>query len=461
MSVRADVVGRSGQATPYINNKYQTQNTKELFDMLKPTQTGEIKQDASKALEKPAQQVIEKIKQEFVSNQANLASAGLKKLLDTARFINNTAGMPIINDKELQKLMLKPEMLLKELNMQHKGASIFKGELFDGLRDLLKTKFPTAETQEKVKDSVVNFLRQYANTYMKAQKLEHEQSKPLDAQQVAAKEQPQATTTKGQDPKVQEASKQTDQKSVEQARAETKEGATTTKNNEAGFKRAETLLQKSVDTLTTNLREFGMDKMAMRLENIKQELPNLVLNQALDNRTALENTSMDKMLDMILSKLDESAGHESIKVYGEQFVRGLFNTNAMNQPILHFVLPVLYEDMNVFAEMWIDPEAEGREEQNGKNQGKSTRVFLTIDLEGAGRAELDIMLTGNKLFTGLYYPPELEEAFTSAKQYISAVTQEAGFGVGDINIEPLQGARQLDSVIGKPIERRMTLNAKA
>lgn len=434
MAEHVNIVNRTATAVPYIGNtKQQTQNTKELFDLLRPDRMSAGGGEKQQGAEKAASQLLDNIKKQLVSGDSAMVSAGLKKFLDAAAFLNNKPGSAVTNDQEWVQTMLRPENLLKELHSQQKGASVFKGEFFDSLRQLLaQIKSMNPQQQEKIKEAVVNVLRQYANTYMKAQQAEEGARPP------------------GQNPM-----QQADPKAVK---------AAPPKTAETGLQKAENLLQKAMDTLAERLTEGG-PKLSAWKTNIEEMKPNaaqVILNQIAEGKEIRQNSSMDKVLDLILAKLEESAGSDTVKLYGEQIVRGLLNTNTMNQPILHFVLPLLFEDMSAFAEMWVDPDAQGPEDGKGKNggTGKAVRIFLTIDLEEMGKAEIDIILSGGKLYTGLYYPPDMQEAFAQAKGYITAVTQNAGYTVGDINVEALKAPHILEEIVSKPLERRMSLDAK-
>ena len=72
----------------------------------------------------------------------------------------------------------------------------------------------------------------------------------------------------------------------------------------------------------------------------------------------------------------------------EKIITSLLSSPCNYTPLLHFVIPVEYQGMKAFSELWIDPKDEGGsgQERDGEDH---VHVLITFDIPGIGQMEAD------------------------------------------------------------------------
>ena len=96
------------------------------------------------------------------------------------------------------------------------------------------------------------------------------------------------------------------------------------------------------------------------------------------NRSRIMDT-----LAKIIAKQDRETPMNSLngeKI--EKIITSLLSSPCNYTPLLHFVIPVDYQGMKAFSELWIDPKDEGRNGEPGSREGGHVHVLITLDVPG-------------------------------------------------------------------------------
>lgn len=368
------------QNTPYLNQKVKSENSKELFDLIR---TGRTKSTGDDNKNKIDPNKIDQIKDQ------KILTKNTDPLINALKLLFSPKDIEKITKEVFQNTNIDSKSLLAQLNSQKENASFFKGELFDSLRLALKKNIRDPE----LKGATADFLKQYAHHVMKGK---------------------------------------------------------------ANF----TEINKALEKIIQRLEELpGNSELASKLKIQSQAINQALLAQTFQKNVELQGNAIDQILTALLKKIEENPQKESIKNMGEQVLRGLLVTNSVNQPILHFVLPLVFNDINSIIEMWIDPNAKSEQENNLLNK-KQVKVFLNIDLDTLGKLELDLLLIENRIDVKLFCEEENFNLFAEEEKYIAEVVQNGSFSLGSVEILPLLSERTLEEVFNKPFERRMAIDAK-
>ena len=78
----------------------------------------------------------------------------------------------------------------------------------------------------------------------------------------------------------------------------------------------------------------------------------------------------------------------------EKIITSLLSSPCNYTPLLHFVIPVDYEGMKAFSELWIDPKDEGRGGDRAEGEGNHVHVLITFDIPGLSLIHIFTRLCG-------------------------------------------------------------------
>ncbi len=170
-----------------------------------------------------------------------------------------------------------------------------------------------------------------------------------------------------------------------------------------------------------------------------------------------ETVVIGKILSFIEDHIDKA--NNLFKSASEQILKVILAGQSMKSPMLHFVLPIKYEDISGFGELWVDSNSENEEEP--KTVEKSIRMLLIIDITSMGRFEIDIFFEGKKLDTHVYCPPSLVNEFFDLEEIIRNAASKAGLHSNRVQVMVLKQARILREVFPNSHERRDGINVKA
>ena len=103
----------------------------------------------------------------------------------------------------------------------------------------------------------------------------------------------------------------------------------------------------------------------------------------------------------------------------EKIITSLLSSPCNYTPLLHFVIPVEYQGMKAFSELWIDPKDEGGDGEPGSREGGHVHVLITFDVPGVGQMEAEFMMAGREpripsVLSGILYSVYLKAWFRSS-----------------------------------------------
>lgn len=473
-------------------NKAKSATLKDLMDLLSSRTVNQAK-PADVILAGKNQQLNDRsaIPQAMLSDvqDAKVLVSSLKKLMDLSQFLS-------LNNQS-SEIMISQEAIPKEIEGQHKATVLFKGPFFDLLReivqnnsennmikgavaDILKNIIPQSineSPQNKIMDAAANlfqFLLQMNDEDLSSRvnSLISKDLLTIELEEIVhlAKD---ILAKYPEDEKVQHFLKEIVQSfsmidnkkaSLMKAIDDLIDLLDDPQKNQAALK------DKLIDVLKINFKtDAKNENLPVHLLNDPQFIENLKQDTAAFEKllgqltqTAKENAKQDtvvleKMLSLIENNIEKIDSNEAFRGVSEQILKNILVGQNFKSPMLHFALPIHYEGMNAFGELWLDAngENEGKESKN-----KSFRIFLVIDITDIGIFEVDILLEGKKLSTRLYCPPTLINAFSDAESSVREVASNAGLQLNKMEVVEFKKARTLNEVFQNPVESRYVLDVR-
>lgn len=393
-----------------------------------------------------------------------------------------------------QQMLVQPEGIVAELARQEQSTTLFKGELFDQLRQLVQQ---NADNPDLIAD---------IGTFLKGLNAAMSQRDALDS--VANN-----LTFLGENLKGSAKLSEAIQQLVSALRAEDAPANFPQLREQviALLEQVESSLlfnpsmEKTLPLIIYNLSRFSdnpdflPEALKQLLASVDGDVPKTLLETNVQNylEQLLAGEGADGKLPALLDKgvgaaLFEALGEAGKRARGaeddsqvmrtlaqvigreadseelqllsgdklEKIVQSLLSSPSNFTPLLHFIVPVLYEDVRAFAEIWIDPNDESEAGKDGKRGAMGTHMMLVFDVEGIGRFESELVVQGKRISMALLCPPPYLEAFGRIGSSIRSAVSKLGYSFETIHVDELTAAHSLIEVFPGLAHRRTGIDVK-
>ncbi len=188
-----------------------------------------------------------------------------------------------------------------------------------------------------------------------------------------------------------------------------------------------TFLQESVSRMLMQLRgdearENFLSALEQLLEQEKQQIPG----------QKREDTALGVLTRILQRQMtsEELMASSSDKL--EKIIHSLLCSPCNFTPLLHFVLPVQYENLQSFAEIWINPNGGEDDRDRPSDAAQVIHMLLAFDVGGIGRFELELFVRDKMIDFSLYCPPAYTNLYGEIKNDLRRCAGDTGYRFGEI-----------------------------
>lgn len=389
-------------------------------------------------------------KQTSSQNQTLLNSDGPKLLLDilrnpesTTQFLHSLYLLQEVNqlipldnlslNSELellfQSIFLKSDSLLTELLNQSKQTSVFKGELFDWIRNLL-VQYPMSE------NSLIQLLKSMNQIKSKPQYHESllNQAEYLEKEFI--------------NPKQNESIKQF----IESLHNNSDQLSKQLKDIIQLLEKSilfNPQTQKNIGIMQYNLSRYLMDTdINDVLESFKGLLADdftkfeLLVKEYIKLPYKSINTSnmLDKITELLDKQIKQSSQLDIPYKKLEKIVISLLSSPSNFVPLLHFILPMQGNKLQAYSEVWVDIE------DSSQKIDQSIHVLCAIEIENMGSFEIELWNRNNHIKIHVYCPESKLDIFKPIVSKFSKHILDSKYSLDNVQIYPLIQKRSLMDV---------------
>ncbi len=216
-----------------------------------------------------------------------------------------------------------------------------------------------------------------------------------------------------------------------------------------------TFLQESVSRMLMQLRgdearENFLSALEQLLEQEKQQIPG----------QKREDTALGVLTRILQRQMtsEELMASSSDKL--EKIIHSLLCSPCNFTPLLHFVLPVQYEGLQSFAEIWINPNG-GEDDRDRPSDGTQViHMLLAFDVGGIGRFELELFVRDKTIDFSLYCPPAYTRLYGDIKNDLRSCAGNTGYRFGEVRVDRLDRPRSLMDVFKSLPYKRTGVDVK-
>lgn len=389
---------------------------------------------------------------------------GARKLILNKQFINNNIQSdPILSSlfkSFLDSIEMNDTEILNFLKFQHGTYTKFNGEFFDTIRNLLSNNLNNTD----FKTTLRNFLRCY-DCYVS---LDETNKSIISTLKNIEKNLP--------DLLKQSFNEMTDKLMLDNTNNQETNlnllkneilpfmGRYISKMNDFGtVKDYVSLLIHNMVRLETASKDYFSDSMETLFEYIKYnfnfsekdiESLKLSLLNTYEASSNIKNDSIDSFLKLIKSGVKDSDNLVSKGVM-EEMTESLLFSQHVHLPLMHMFLPLNYNGMFMFSELWLGKVYEESSEKKKNNDYVETyKVFVTFDIQNLGYFETTLVLKDSKLTLDIYVPNNLANNLKKIKEDLMDILNKNNFSITNINVQESVKKRRFNEVFANYIERK-------
>lgn len=368
--------------------------------------------------------------------------------------------------EEMQQLFselnLFPEEIADEMINQENSSTAFKGELFDFLRDVLaENKSPEFKKAvisvlksvncEKSKTDIMRALSASFGFLSTQMKPNREISAVL--QKISERFLEDDAGEEFTDIKSDALSVLTDVERSVLFNTQTERLISMIRYNISRYNSDPDFLTSSVNHLMTMLKESD-----------KSEFLQLLYDHLAyyENRDPDSELSDSKVMNIITDILRLQSESEDIKALDsesvETIIHSMLSSPSNFTPLLHFIIPVEYEDVASFAEVWIDPDEETDSSEHGPV--RQIHMLIVFDMDNLGKMETELFVRDNSIDLELYCSEDVQEYIESITKDLRKCADFSDYRINSVNIRALKQPRSLVDVFDGLSVKRTGINVK-
>ncbi len=189
-----------------------------------------------------------------------------------------------------------------------------------------------------------------------------------------------------------------------------------------------------------------------------QSLLKLLQNSRFNGASAANQFS--NHLSEAAARAMRGEGSAEVQEIFRQLVSAMLINESVYMPVNHFLLPLEWDGRMLFSELWVDPDAEEKEQKNEGQTGSTMKFLFKIDVQSVGL--FDVVLTNRDREVELMVAcPERVAPFSKQiEQAISTILINNGLTPAKVNVRKMERPLSLTEVFPKIFEGRNSINVK-
>ena len=201
------------------------------------------------------------------------------------------------------------------------------------------------------------------------------------------------------------------------------------------------------------------ERMAVNREFARffPEEPAALLESLLRGDRSQSREFADAFSTMLLRGMNGEAGLEQVQPF-YQLLNGLLLNESVYLPLMHLLLPFQYEDREVMSEMWIDPDAEKRGEEEAG--GRKIKFLLRFDIQETGSFEMAVSVQERKVKMGLSVPPALMDQKQEIQKKMTEIFRNNGMEINQLFVKEKRGEARLEEVFPEILRKEKAINVR-
>ena len=143
----------------------------------------------------------------------------------------------------------------------------------------------------------------------------------------------------------------------------------------------------------------------------------------------------------------------------QEVVRAFLINESVYLPLSHMVIPLEWGDKAMYSEVWVDPDAEDKQDGQGQGQGKMQFLFK-LDIQGLGFFEMSLAARGEEVSLDVYAPEEVARHSSVVAGDLRDILTRHGLDSRGIQVSKRERPLTLTEVFPDLFEGKRSVNVK-
>jgi len=175
---------------------------------------------------------------------------------------------------------------------------------------------------------------------------------------------------------------------------------------------------------------------------------------------AAKESTLKQLIEFVEKNIDHAAIKTIHNYNASNLLQSLINAPGVFTPLAHYIIPLDVDGLKSFGELWVDSD-EGNASARASGGNCKYHLFLTFEVEAAGRFEIDLYANGKDVNLSFFYPESFAERTGALLGKVGKIIAQTGYVTKEIRTGPLVKPHDLTQIFPDILERRTGFNVKA
>ena len=175
-------------------------------------------------------------------------------------------------------------------------------------------------------------------------------------------------------------------------------------------------------------------------------------------RASQENAFADRMASLTSRALQGEGGPAAQEAF-HNILNSILINESVYMPLQHTMLPLNWNGNLMFAEMWVDPDADGSSSSSG--DGGAMRILIKMDIQSLGAFDMLISARRDRVALELACPKAVSEHSAAVSEVIGEILRRNGLNVESVTVAERKRPVTISEIFPKLYERMGGVNVKA
>jgi hypothetical protein len=172
----------------------------------------------------------------------------------------------------------------------------------------------------------------------------------------------------------------------------------------------------------------------------------------------------ESTLKQLIEFIEKNIDHAAIKTINNynasNLLQSLINAPGVFTPLAHYILPLDVDGIRSFGELWVDAD-DGNAAAKASGGKAKYHLFLSFEVEAAGRFEVDLYADGRDVNLSFFYPESFSEKAAPLLGKVNRIIAGTGYTTREIRTGPLIKPHDLTQIFPDILEKRTGFNIMA
>lgn len=145
----------------------------------------------------------------------------------------------------------------------------------------------------------------------------------------------------------------------------------------------------------------------------------------------------------------------------QQLMQAMLINESVYMPVNHYLIPLEWNGRMLFSELWVDPDAEEREDRRGgSGSGGAIKFLFKLDIQSLGAFDMVLMHRDGDVDLQISCPEKVAAFSAQIQQSVSQILVRNGLRPQEVSVRKLTRPLALTEVFPKIFEGMNSINVK-